>query len=103
MVPRSSAARSRRHSSRSSHSAARPIRTSALAIAGATTTGLIGFTGGKLVHGETYYEDAIAALKLELSQRFAADSGAFAYGEAKEPWMEAAVKRVEAYRGGQAS
>jgi dephospho-CoA kinase len=44
-----------------------------------------------------------AELKLELSQRFAADSGAFAYGEAKEPWMEAAVARVAAYRGGQVS
>ncbi|NKE58094.1 dephospho-CoA kinase [Lentzea sp. PSKA42] len=44
-----------------------------------------------------------ANLKLELSQRFAADTGAFAYGEAKEPWMEAAVKRVESYKGGQAS
>ncbi|KJK49838.1 dephospho-CoA kinase [Lentzea aerocolonigenes] len=44
-----------------------------------------------------------AELKLKLSQRFAADSGAFAYGEAKEPWMETAVARVEAYRGGQES
>jgi dephospho-CoA kinase len=44
-----------------------------------------------------------ASLKLELSQRFAADTGAFAYGEAKEPWMVAAGARVEAYRGGQAS
>jgi dephospho-CoA kinase len=44
-----------------------------------------------------------ASLKLELSQRFAADSNAFAYGEAKEPWMEAAVARVAAYRGGQVS
>ncbi|MET9230497.1 dephospho-CoA kinase [Lentzea sp. NPDC003310] len=44
-----------------------------------------------------------ANLKLELSQRFVGDAGAFAYGEAKEPWMEAAVERVEAYRGGQAS
>jgi dephospho-CoA kinase len=44
-----------------------------------------------------------ADLKLELSQRFAGDAGAFAYGEAKEPWMEAAVQRVEAYRGGQES
>ncbi|MET8757322.1 dephospho-CoA kinase [Lentzea sp. NPDC004782] len=44
-----------------------------------------------------------AELKLELSQRFAADSGAFAYGEAKEPWMEAAVARVAAYKGGQVS
>jgi dephospho-CoA kinase len=44
-----------------------------------------------------------AAHKLELSQRFAADSNAFAYGEAKDPWMEAAVARVEAYKGGQES
>lgn len=47
--------------------------------------------------------DEYANIKLELSQRFASDAGAFAYGEAKEPWMEAAVERVEAYRGGQAS
>lgn len=47
--------------------------------------------------------DEYASVKMELSQRFAADSGAFAYGEAKEPWMEAAVQRVEAYKGGQAS
>lgn len=47
--------------------------------------------------------DEYAEVKLELSQRFAADSGSFAYGEAKEPWMAAAVARVEAYRGGQAS
>lgn len=44
-----------------------------------------------------------AELKLELSQRFAGDANAFAYGEAKDPWMESAVARVEAYRGGQAS
>ncbi|GGN23275.1 dephospho-CoA kinase [Lentzea pudingi] len=44
-----------------------------------------------------------ADLKIELSQRFAGDAGGFAYGEAKEPWMEAAVRRVEAYRGGQES
>ncbi|MGI5505809.1 dephospho-CoA kinase [Lentzea sp. CA-135723] len=44
-----------------------------------------------------------AALKLELSQRFAADSTGFAYGDAKEPWMEQATKRVLAYRGGQES
>ncbi|SEQ46075.1 dephospho-CoA kinase [Lentzea xinjiangensis] len=44
-----------------------------------------------------------AALKLELSRRFAADTGSAAYGEAKEPWMAAAVERVEAYRGGQES
>ncbi|WP_434440715.1 dephospho-CoA kinase [Lentzea sp. E54] len=44
-----------------------------------------------------------AAHKLELSQRFAADSSGFAYGEAKDPWMETAVARVEAYRGGQES
>ncbi|USX51891.1 dephospho-CoA kinase [Lentzea sp. HUAS12] len=44
-----------------------------------------------------------ANLKLELSQRFAADGDGFAYGDAKEPWMVAAVRRVEAYRGGQAS
>ncbi|MFD9704060.1 dephospho-CoA kinase [Lentzea sp. NPDC059081] len=44
-----------------------------------------------------------AALKLELSERFAADADGFAYGEAKEPWMVAAAARVEAYRGGQAS
>ena len=43
-------------------------------------------------------------LKLELSRRFAADETGFAYGEAKEPWMDAAVpRRVEAYRGGQTS
>ncbi|MFD4670621.1 dephospho-CoA kinase [Lentzea sp. NPDC058450] len=42
-------------------------------------------------------------LKLELSQRFAADSTGFAYGDAKEPWMEQAAKRVLAYRGGQES
>lgn len=47
--------------------------------------------------------DEYADVKLELSQRFAADAGAFAYGEAKEPWMQAAVARVRAYRGGQAS
>lgn len=47
--------------------------------------------------------DEYANLKLELSQRFAADGDGFAYGEAKEPWMVAAVRRVEAYRGGQAS
>ncbi len=47
--------------------------------------------------------DEYAQLKLELSERFAADTGAFAYGEAKEPWMDAAVERVQAYRGGQAS
>ena len=52
---------------------------------------------------DTEAREEYASLKLELSQRFAADSGAFAYGEAKEPWMEAAVRRVEAYRGGQAS
>jgi len=44
-----------------------------------------------------------AELKLELSQRFAADSNGFAYGEAKEPWTEAAVARVVAYKGGQVS
>ncbi|MFD4644700.1 dephospho-CoA kinase [Lentzea sp. NPDC058436] len=44
-----------------------------------------------------------ANLKLELSRRFAADADGFAYGEAKEPWMVAAARRVEAYRGGQAS
>jgi dephospho-CoA kinase len=44
-----------------------------------------------------------ANLKLELSQRFAADTGALAYADAKEPWMETAVERVKAYRGGQAS
>jgi dephospho-CoA kinase len=44
-----------------------------------------------------------AAYKLELSQRFAADANGFAYGEAKDPWMEAAVARVRAYRGGQES
>ncbi|ANZ38683.1 dephospho-CoA kinase [Lentzea guizhouensis] len=44
-----------------------------------------------------------ANVKLELSQRFAADSTGFAYGDAKEPFMEAAVERVKAYRGGQAS
>ncbi|WP_112272643.1 dephospho-CoA kinase [Lentzea terrae] len=44
-----------------------------------------------------------ADLKLQLSQRFAADSTAFAYGAAKDPWMETAVKRVQAYKGGQAS
>ncbi|MGW6448735.1 dephospho-CoA kinase [Lentzea sp. NPDC055074] len=42
-------------------------------------------------------------LKWELSRRFAADTTGFAYGEAKDPWMEAAVRRVEAYRGGQES
>ncbi|GLY49643.1 dephospho-CoA kinase [Lentzea sp. NBRC 102530] len=44
-----------------------------------------------------------AALKSELSQRFAADSTGFAYGDAKEPWMEQAARRVLAYRGGQES
>ncbi|MEV6244563.1 dephospho-CoA kinase [Lentzea sp. NPDC051838] len=44
-----------------------------------------------------------AELKMELSQRFAADSGAFAYGEAKDPWMQAAAERMKAYRGGQES
>ncbi|WP_394616639.1 dephospho-CoA kinase [Lentzea sp. JNUCC 0626] len=44
-----------------------------------------------------------AAHKLELSQRFAADSTGFAYGDAKDPWMEQAAKRVLAYRGGQES
>ena len=43
------------------------------------------------------------AHKLELSQRFAADSNGFAYGEAKDPWMAAAASRVRAYRGGQES
>ena len=44
-----------------------------------------------------------AELKLALSGRFAADANGFAYGEAKEPFMESAVARVAAYRGGQAS
>ncbi|KOV80781.1 dephospho-CoA kinase [Nocardia sp. NRRL S-836] len=44
-----------------------------------------------------------ANVKLELSRRFAADGDGFAYGDAKEPFMEAAVERIKAYRGGQAS
>ena len=44
-----------------------------------------------------------AAHKMELSQRFAADANAFAYGAAKDPWIQAAVARVQAYRGGQVS
>ncbi|SDO13321.1 dephospho-CoA kinase [Lentzea jiangxiensis] len=44
-----------------------------------------------------------ANVKLELSRRFADDADGFAYGEAKEPWMAAAVERVQAYRDGQES
>ncbi|MGZ3143347.1 dephospho-CoA kinase [Lentzea chajnantorensis] len=42
-------------------------------------------------------------VKLELSQRFAGHDSGFAYGDAKEPFMVAAVERIKAYRGGQAS
>lgn len=44
------------------------------------------------------------AVKLDLSARHAGDSEGFAYGDAKEPFMEAAAKRMEAfYRDGQTS
>ncbi|GGP50491.1 dephospho-CoA kinase [Saccharothrix coeruleofusca] len=43
-------------------------------------------------------------LKQELAERFADHESAFAYGDAKEPWMSAAVARVEAfYQDGQVS
>ncbi|NUS65526.1 MAG: dephospho-CoA kinase [Saccharothrix sp.] len=48
--------------------------------------------------------DEYAALKRELSEKHRGDAGALAYAEAKEPWMDAATARVEAfYRNGQAS
>ncbi|MFI9814396.1 dephospho-CoA kinase [Saccharothrix variisporea] len=47
------------------------------------------------------------ALKLELSARFTGDTDGFAYGDAKEPFMEAAVERMNAfyssYKDGQTS
>ncbi len=44
------------------------------------------------------------ALKLELARRHAKDTDGFAYGEAKEPWMNAAAARIDAfYRDGQTS
>ncbi|WP_433263289.1 dephospho-CoA kinase [Actinosynnema sp. CS-041913] len=44
------------------------------------------------------------AVKLELSERHAADVDGFAYGDAKEPWMSAAVERMAAfYKDGQTS
>jgi dephospho-CoA kinase len=52
---------------------------------------------------DTQARDEYAAHKLELSQRFATDGTGFAYGEAKDPWMQAAAERVKAYRGGQVS
>ena len=55
--------------------------------------GLVGSLGGKLVHGETYYEDAIASLKLELSQG-AADVAETAVAEAKTV-TEPAEKVIE--------
>ncbi|MEU4803120.1 dephospho-CoA kinase [Actinosynnema sp. NPDC023587] len=42
-------------------------------------------------------------LKLELSRRHAGDADGFAYGESKEPWMEAATARMASYRDGQTS
>ncbi|HEX7306573.1 dephospho-CoA kinase [Lentzea sp.] len=55
------------------------------------------------LRGDVEARDEYAALKLELSERFAAETDGFAYSEAKEPWMAAAAARVEAYRGGQES
>lgn len=52
---------------------------------------------------DTQAREEYAAHKLELSQRFAADGDGFAYGEAKDPWMQAAAERVKAYKGGQVS
>nr|BFE49158.1 dephospho-CoA kinase [Saccharothrix mutabilis subsp. capreolus] len=44
------------------------------------------------------------AVKLELSSQFAGDRDGFAYGDAKEPFMAAAVERMAAfYRDGQTS
>lgn len=42
-------------------------------------------------------------LKLGLSKRFAHEATGFNYGDAKGPWMRAAIPRVAAYRGGQTS
>lgn len=44
------------------------------------------------------------AVKLDLSARYSGDRDGFAYGDAKEPFMESAVERMDAfYRDGQTS
>ncbi|GLZ29473.1 dephospho-CoA kinase [Lentzea sp. NBRC 105346] len=42
-------------------------------------------------------------LKLGLSAQFAHEPTGFNYGDAKGPWMQAAIQRVQAYRGGHTS
>ncbi|MFD1150365.1 dephospho-CoA kinase [Saccharothrix hoggarensis] len=48
--------------------------------------------------------DEYAAVKRELSERHRGDADGFAYGDAKEPWMDAATARMDAfYRDGHTS